>query len=948
MSDSNAPIPLTTRLQVTRREALQLFGAGLALFEVACMQRPGEEIRPAVQRPEVKPGTPRFFATSMVIDGYATGLLAEAHDGRPVKIEGNPAHPASLGATLPHHQASILDLYDPLRLRAPRVTGLPASWQRFRETLDRLPEGEVWLVVPPDGSPTLAALLERVRQQRPGLRVVHHAAIDRTAAYQGTVLAFGAPLELQLALDRADLVISLDADPLGSMPMSIRWARDFAKRRRAVEPGERPVQLFVAEPMVTPTGTLADHRLAIPAGDVATVVVLLADVLERRGLRAVALPPKLRNAAHSGIRDPRWLAWVDLAATALIRHRGASALVVGDRQPAAVHALAHRISLALGAVGQTTSFTQPALIAPLGEAQLGELATAIRAGKVGTVLAIECDPVFSAPPELELATLLRQVPMTAHAAMHAGATTAACKWSLPLSHYLESWGDARAWDGTVSPIQPLIQPLHETRSRLQILAMLTRELVPFDRALVRAHWQATLPTDAEWNAVLGEGIVPNTAAPVQQVTARDDAGITTALATTIGARSDGLEVNLAPSPAIGDGTFANNPWLQELPHPLTKLTWGNAAMLSAATARELGVGNGDVLQLIAGTALEAPVLIAPGHADDCITLELGYGGTSPDAPISHRLGSNGYVLATGGRIVRGVKATRTGRSAALARTQEHLDQHGREIALHLDLASYRANPRFAEAHRGPLPTLIDRPRLSDELPQWAMTIDTTICTGCSSCVVACQAENNVPVVGAEGVRRGREMHWLRIDTYVSETPSHVEVVNQPMLCQHCENAPCEYVCPVNATVHSPDGLNEMVYNRCVGTRFCSNNCPYKVRRFNWFNYDQPATLTALQKNPDVTVRARGVMEKCTFCIQRIRGAEINARMEKRPIAPGEVVTACQQACPTGAIQFAALQHVETPMVQWRRSPRLYGVLHELGTRPRTMYLAKIRNPEPTE
>jgi Fe-S-cluster-containing dehydrogenase component len=614
--------------------------------------------------------------------------------------------------------------------------------------------------------------------------------------------------------------------------------------------------------------------------------------------------------------------------------------------------------------------------AGLDPAGLAELADALRAGRVGAVIAIETDPLYAAPPELELARWLARAPLSVHAAHHAGETTAAAGWVLPLSHYLESWGDGRAWDGTASPIQPLIQPLHDTRSRLELLAMLASDGEPGAavdaRGLVRARWRSELPDEDAWRAMLGEGVIPGTAAPEVPVAPRVDAAIAPALAAAVTAAlrpakavldaglaaglTAGLEIDLAPSPAVLGGSFANNPWLQELPHPITKLTWGNAALLSAATAQRLGVREGGVLRLsVGGASIDAPALIAPGHADDCITLETGYGHGSPDAPIALGVGVNAFALAGPGPILRAAAAARTGRSVQLARTQQHFDQRDRGIALHADLAAYRGDPEFAEASRGPLPTALAPRRLVDEIPQWAMTIDTTICTGCSSCVIACQAENNVPVVGAEGVRRGREMHWLRIDTYVAEGAGAAEgaadgpaVVHQPMLCQHCEHAPCEYVCPVFATTHSPDGLNEMTYNRCVGTRFCSNNCPYKVRRFNWFDYDEPATLRALQHNPDVTVRARGVMEKCTYCVQRIRAAEIHARMERRPIAPGEVITACQQACPTGAIQFAALQHADTPAMQWRRSRRLYAVLHELGTRPRTMYLAKIRNPEPED
>ena len=928
---------LPTRIEVTRREALKLFGAGVALLQASCLERAGEEIRPAVRVPERAPGAPVVFATSMVVDGYATGLLALAHAGRPTKLEGNPAHPASLGATTAQHQAAILALYDPHRLRAPAASGTPATWDRFRAELARGDDGELWLVMPPDGSPAIAAQLARVRDRLPRTRVVHHAALDRREAHRGTELAFGAPLDVQLALERADVVIALDADFLAAMPMSLRWAHDFAGRRRAVEPGERPVRLFVAEPMLTPTGTMADRRLAVRAGDVAAVAVALADALARRGVAAVEVPAGLRDAARARAGDLRW---VDDAAAALLRAPRASVLVVGDRQPAVVHALVHRLSLALGNAGTTTTWTAPAVSAPLGDARLDELAAAIRARQVGAVIAIETDPLHDAPAELGLASLWSRVPLSAHVALHPGATSAASRWVLPCAHFLESWGDARAWDGTLSPIQPLIRPLHDGRSRLQLLAMLAGDPAPDDRALVRAGFG----DEGAWHAALANGVVEGTAAAPVSVRARGDREIVEGLAPLLGASGRAIEIELAPSPSVGDGRFAQSPWLQELPHPLTKQTWGNAALLSAATARRLGVTDGQVLAIARGGAtVEVPALVATGHADGCITVELGYGQTAEAAPIARGVGGNAAPLAGAGMIVRDADVRATRRRIALARTQLEFHRHHRETGLQLDLADYRANPEQLADHRGPLPTLLDE-RLRAPL-QWAMTIDTTICTGCSACMIACQAENNVPVVGAEGVRRGREMHWIRIDTYVDDTPRGPEVVNQPMLCQHCEHAPCEYVCPTFATAHSPDGLNEMTYNRCIGTRFCSNNCPYKVRRFNWFAYDKPVTTAALQRNPNVTVRERGVMEKCTYCVQRIRAAEIRGRMEGRVIAPGEVMTACQQACPTRAIQFGALEHAETDMVRWRASRRAYATLHELGTRPRTLYLAKIRDVE---
>ncbi|MGE0547143.1 MAG: 4Fe-4S dicluster domain-containing protein [Kofleriaceae bacterium] len=934
------PIPLSraARLEITRRDALRLFAASIAAVEVGCLQRPGDEIRAAARQPEAAPGVPRWFATTMTLDGFGTGLLVETHGGRPIKIEGNPAHPASIGATTAQHQASIADLYDPYRLRSPQLATLPASWDRVRAALATAGAGELCIVLPLESSPTLGALLDRVREQHRGVRILHHAVIDHRRAYRGTMLAFGAALEQQLALDRADLVVSLDADLLARMPMSVRWAREFAVRHRQVEPGQRAGRLVIAEPMMTATGSLADDRLAIGAADIAAVTIAVASALSTRGIAGVSLPAATRQRALARIASLGATAWLERTAAALASHRGRAAIVVGDRQPPAVHALAHAITLALGNVGTTTTFTEPAVLAPLDDGDLSVVAAAARAGQLTGFIAIDSNPVHAHP---ELAEALRYVPLTAHATMHADETTGVCSFAIPLSHYLEGWGDARAWDGSGSPIQPVIQPLHATRSTLELVAMLAG-IDQTDRELVRTQWQPRLASDASWREALSEGVIAGTSAPARTVQRIADTRLIAELAAALGADAGPFEIDIASSPAIGDGRFAANPWLQELPHPVTKQTWGNAAVMSPDSAGSLGVANGDVVRItVEHRTVDAPVIISPGHAPACITLELGYGRTLTGVPIADRLGVDALALLRSPErfSLRGA-VTRTGARVELACTQQHMSDHDREVAPELALREYRANPEATAHLRGPLPTLLE-PRRSGG-PQWAMTIDTTICTGCSACVIACQAENNTPTVGPEGVRRNREMHWLRIDRYVSEHDDGPRIVNQPMACQHCEHAPCEYVCPTFATVHSPDGLNEMVYNRCVGTRFCSNNCPYKVRRFNWFGYDKPATLRALQHNPDVTVRGRGVMEKCTYCVQRIRGAEIQARMEDRAIRPGEVVTACQQACPTSAIQFGSLDHPEAEVTRWRSSPRSYAVLHELGTRPRTMYLAKIR------
>jgi Fe-S-cluster-containing dehydrogenase component/anaerobic selenocysteine-containing dehydrogenase len=913
--------------ELDRRQLMKLLAAGAGLAGVGslagCMERPTERIMPRVEQPpELVPGVPLEYATAMVVDGFATGLAVKTLEARPIKVEGNPEHPASLGATNALHQASVLELYDPNRARSALEGGVPATRDRLlRMIARRAAMPDLWFLMYPQSSPVLVDLMARVRARHPGARFAFYAPLERRQVYEGARRAFGQPLEAQYRFARADVIVSLDADFTAATPNSVRWSRDFASRRRLARPSDDMSRLYVAEPRPSPTGTLADHHLPVRPSQIARLAGGLVRAIQDR-------PTGL------GGREQRW---VRSAAEDLLGRRGRGLVIVGDRQGAEVHAAVHAINAAIGAVGSTVEYTEPALIEPLGDG-LPELATAIRAGRVQTLVIVEANPIYTAPPEVDFAGLLARVPETWCAAVEPHETARQCRWFLPLAHFMESWGDARAYDGTISLIQPLIRPLHGGLSLLELVATFTGDEHPDAHRMVRERY--ALADDAGqlgWQQLLQRGFIPNTQEPVVSTTPPRLADVPVVETT-------GFELAFDVSAAVYDGRFANNAWLQELPKPHEKITWGNAAVISPATAEELRLEHGRVVRIRRGTwDLELPVYIQPGHADRCASVELGYGRTA-GGPIANGVGGNAYrlrTLASPGHDR--VELVRTGRRGELAVTQQHFDQHGRAIAIAADLAHYRANPELTAALRGPLPTWL--PEHFEGVPAWGMSIDTMICTGCSACVIACQAENNIPVVGREGVIRNREMHWLRIDTYREDHGDRVEYVHQPMLCQHCEKAPCEYVCPVYATQHSPDGLNEMVYNRCIGTRFCSNNCPYKVRRFNWFDYTEDTPRTQrLQFNPSVTVRARGVMEKCTYCVQRIRGAEIAARKERREIRPGEVMTACQQACPTGAIQFGLLSHDQTDVVRWRNEARSYAVLHDLGTRPRTMYLAKLRNP----
>jgi molybdopterin-containing oxidoreductase family iron-sulfur binding subunit len=956
MNDDDEPVTISTRADVNRRDALKLVAGGIAALGVGCLDRPGQVILPYVDDPpESRPGVATRYASALVIDGYARGVLVETHDGRPTKLDGNPAHPAMLGGSTPIVQARILDLYDPQRLQEVVAHGEPSIWSAISDQLARL-TGRVWLVLPPQTSPTVAALLAAIRA-RVELHVVWHAPLSRRQALHGNQLALGELVEQQLDPARSDVVVALDADWLNAMPMSVAWARRAATRRvpeplgapgaqPVGAPGAQPVgapgaqymsRLWACEPMPTPSSSIADERLAVRAGDVVWIAVAIVHDLAQAGLRVPRLPDAVVRAARDRLGEAA-TRWAQRAADDLAAHRGAGATIVGDRQPAAVHALARWIDAACdnASTGGPVHYTRTPLVDPLGGDTLAELAAALRAHAVDAVVVVDADPVYAAPRVLGLPDLLARAPYAVHVSLYPDATTRACAIRVPLAHELEAWSDARAGDGTRSVAQPVIRPRFPVASTLDVLAALAgdpREAL----AIVRAD--AGL-NDAAWRAALATGVVAGSAElPRALVPTASDAVLAELDHLLADPRpEDTVEVALAPS-VLYDGRFAGNAWLQELPHPFTKQTWGNAALVSESTAAALGADDGDVVEIATPSgAISLPALVVRGHADQAITIEVGYGHTSPDLPIAHAIGANAFALrGEADRLVLTARARRGPGRRKLARTQTVTAEHDREVAPDLAIAQLRASADRLARLRGPAPSLLAEPTWAGV--GWGMTIDTTKCTGCSACMVACQAENNIPVVGSDDVARGRHMNWIRVDRY----DTSFGYVNEPMPCQHCERAPCEYVCPVEATEHSPDGLNEMVYNRCIGTRFCSNNCPYKVRRFNWFAYERE-NESALQYNPDVTVRSRGVMEKCTYCVQRIRRAEIDARVEARAIRVGEVVTACMAACPTGAIVFGNLAEVDTEFARSRHDARAFEVLHDLGTRPRTRYLAKVRNP----
>jgi Fe-S-cluster-containing dehydrogenase component len=945
-----APDGLVQIEGMSRRRFVQLLGASAALAGAAACDRPRERILPYVTHPpDVLPGEPSYYATSFVLDGYATGLLVESRGGRPTKVEGNPEHPASLGAAGVHEQASLLELYDPDRARRPRHPGAGPFDDAFaREFLDAArAQGGAGLrvLLEPTSSPLVIGWIERLRAALPGVRVHFLTPLEQRTTVQATTALFGAPLVPRYDFGRADVVVSLDADFLADMPFHLRHARDCAERRRPAG-GRTMSRLYAFEPAPTVTGAAADHRVRVRASSVQSIAAtLLAEVQALRGttgavpdarVRASSAPPVAQEVLSAVARD-------------LVAAAGRALVVPGERQPPVVHALAHLLNDALGAIGATVAF----LPSPIFEAggpshDLEPLLAELRAGAVRTLVVAGVNPSYTVPLEHGFDELLRRVPRSLRLGLYEDETARACGWFVPALHALESWGDARAYDGTLSTIQPLVAPLYGARTTVELLALLAGDAAPQGRALLRAAWAAD---DASFDGALRLGLVPGSAFAPAAVTPNADAvGTLLEAAGTApaGTPAGGIEVVVRRDARVHDGRFANNAWLQELPDPITKLTWGNAAALAPALADRLGIETGDVVEVAAGAAaVRLPALVVPGHADDCVSLRTGYGRAGAES-VGRDVGVDVRALAPAAAPYHQADArvTPTGDAQPLALTQSHWTMRGRPIVLSTTLAELERGHEEASHHRGPTPSLYE-PHDYTTGDQWTMVIDLARCTGCSACVVACQAENNVPVVGKEGVLASREMHWLRIDRYHTGEPDAPGFTMQPMLCQHCEKAPCEYVCPVNATVHSPDGLNEMVYNRCVGTRFCSNNCPYKVRRFNWYDYNGDLSESErLRMNPDVSVRDRGVMEKCTFCVQRIRRSGIAAKLEGRARRPGEVVTACQQACPSRAIAFGSYTNPDDALTEALNDPRRYSVLHELGTQPRVHYLMQVRNPNP--
>ena len=971
---------------VERRSFLKLMGASLALAGMAgCTRQPAEQIVPYVRQPEqIVPGKPLFYATAMTLGGRATGLLVESHEGRPTKIEGNPLHPASLGATDVFAQAALLDLYDPDRMQTLTYRGEILPWSAFLGAMNTVTATEtatggtgLRILTETICSPTLAAQIEELLTRFPSASWHQWDPGSEVNTAAGLRLAAGRDRSAYYNVENAAVIVSLDADLFSCGPAHLRYSRQFARRRRPEGPGCR---LYAAEATPTTTGAKADHRLSLKPSEVEQLARALATSL---GVGGVAAGAPL---------TPERQAWLAAVRNDLDAHRGSSIIVAGEGQPAVVHALAHTMNVALGNTARTVFYTDPVETRPVDQVRsIRELADSMAAGDVDTLVILGGNPVYTVPADLRFAELMSKVRVRVHLSLLANETSALSHWQIPETHFLEAWSDARAFDGTVSIVQPLIAPLYGGRSAHEVLAALSDRPERSAYEIVRDFWRSgglrrpeTPPArgsaparsataappagstetadpqfEAFWRRTVHDGVMANTALPAGTIT---PAGPIAAFSAAPAPPQAGIEIAFRTDPTVHDGRFNNNAWLQELPKPLTHLTWDNAVLVSPVTAARLGAEarpaltggergqiRTDVVEVrYRGRSVRGALFPVAGQPDDVATLHFGYGRRRTGRVGADR-GFDAFALTTSDAMPFGTGAqlVLTGDTFSLACVQYHHLVEGRDIIRAVPREQLSSLKKDTRELPSMWPVLTDEQEKAQPY-KWGMSIDLNACNGCNACVVSCQAENNIPVVGKVEVLRGREMHWLRVDTYHQGDVANPKTYFQPVPCMHCETAPCEPVCPVGATAHSSEGLNDMVYNRCVGTRYCSNNCPYKVRRFNFLQYqDWETPSLQLGRNPDVTVRSRGVMEKCTYCVQRISAARIQSEREGRTIRDGEIQTACQSVCPTEAIIFGNLNDPDSRVSKLQAEQRDYALLRELNTRPRTTYLAAIteQNPE---
>ncbi|HMR74813.1 MAG TPA: TAT-variant-translocated molybdopterin oxidoreductase [Polyangiaceae bacterium] len=969
----------------TRRRFMQILGAGSALATAAgCRWTEDKMLAPSKSQEGRIPGETRKFATAVDIAGVAVGVLATSYDGRPIKLEGNPAQSSSLGALGAVQQAQVLELYDPDRSRHPRQGTEKKTWDDFatfaRTHIDELKakDGEgLAILVGASSSPTRAYLKTKLTTLLPKARFVEWEAADGEGTRRGTLLAFGAAQQVRFDLAAADIVLTLDADIAHeTYPNGLANARAAIKRR---DPDAVMNRIYAVESGYTRLGSVADHRLALRA----ELIKAFTAALDAQVSAALSASGAQAKPSAAFLSDTKTAKFLEVLAKDLVAAKGRCVIAAGEHQPPEVHALVARLNTTLENVGKTVFYTEdPRGEAPSRLADLKALTAELNGNKISSLMILGSNPAYTAPSDLNFAAAIPKAATTVHVGLYDDETAKLCGWHVNEAHWLESWGDSTAPDGTVSLQQPLIAPLFNGKSVCEVLGMLSGESAASGLDLVKYTHRDALGDPRKLRRAIHDGVVPG-AKPEAKIPELKELAPVALNERENGAADVGngqYELRFVNDGKVLDGRFANSSWLQELPDSYTKLTWGNAALMAPKTAEAIGAVDGQAVTLnVAGKSLPTFAVLVPGLAQGSVHLALGYGRTRAGRVGGHEekdiaaVGANAYSIRTSEahEFVGGLQVAAGAAKKRLATTQDThtIDQVGREgvterlgmLVREGSLKEYKDKPDFAKhaVHHPPLLNLWTDPIAYDG-HKWGMAIDLSKCIGCSACITACQAENNIPSVGEEQVAVGRELHWLRVDRYFKGSADEPEVAWQPLPCMQCENAPCEQVCPVGATMHSHEGLNDMVYNRCIGTRYCANNCPYKVRRFNYLNYnldiqgttpfhgfkDDDARVKSMVFNPEVSLRARGVMEKCTFCVQRIQNTKIKAKNAKQAIPDGAIATACQQTCPTGAIVFGDLNDSGSAVAAEQRSPRSYGLLEELNNRPRVRYLARVKNPNP--
>ncbi len=987
-----------------RRRFMQLMGASFALSGAAACW-PEEKILPYSRRPHgYVPGKAKAFATAYERGGVGVGVRATSYDGRPIKIEGNPQHPGSLGGTDAMAQASVLELYDPDRSRMPRKSGAEQSLKAFKafagghfSGLKSTGGKGLAFLSGTTSSPTMQAARARMTTALPQAKWYEYESLTDDNIREGSRLAFGQVLRTHVRLDKATVMVCLDADPMGDHPDHVRLSHDWAQGRNP-ETGSLS-RLYAIEPRITNTGAVADNRLSLRYEQIKPFAMALE----------VAVAAKLGGAQGKAVKsnDAAFSKWVEAIASDVTKNRGKGVLMVGAAQPPEVHAIVHRLNKTLGNTvpGAPVSYTEDSdsTRAPHLKA-IAALSADLKSGAINTLVIVDANPVYTAPTDVDFAGALKKAKHSIHLGLYNDETGKACGWHVPMHHYLEAWGDVRAYDGTVAIAQPLIKPLYQSMAATELVALAMGEADFELEKAVRQSFDtimASVPGDEHadmteapdsadvdlaavtlfdratkaFRQALSDGAVSNTAFARVYPEILDfavKAPDPRSLKASTELKNGELELTYFQDGKVYDGRYANNGWLQELPNYLTKLTWDNAALMSPDTAEMLSCTDEDLLDIkVANQSVRVACSIVPGYERGSIGLALGYGrecagqvGGNLENEIA-RVGVDVAPLrhSTSFWSAQEVSVNKTGERYLLANSQSHFaidtlgmkktEERAHTLIREGELGLYKKDPEFArkpdehiQAHS------LFTERRYDKGNKWGMAIDLSLCTGCNSCVTACQAENNIPVVGKEQVAKGREMHWLRIDRYFKgKNPENATLAAQPMGCQQCELAPCEQVCPVGATMHNAEGINDMVYNRCIGTRYCLNNCPLKVRRFNYFNFrenlknDNNKVLYMLN-NPEVTVRMRGVMEKCNYCMQRIHGGRLEARLQGRKLKGDDFTVACAQACPTKAIVFGDLNEGGSAVAKMHKLKRVYTILAELNLKQRTKYLARITNPNP--